>query len=143
MVLLKLYAACSCFIGLVQIVAGIVAASSMHDYARVGKLFDNFALLGAFGPIELLWFGVSTLVAALFARRGYSFLPPLVFIVFCLVHPTFHSIFPESSFTMFGRVYPDGSASLIAESCFGIIYLLTTFVCYQKDFFLPELFEER
>ena len=141
MVFLKLYAITSCFIGLVQIVAGLVAASSMHTYSTIGRLFDNFALLGAFGPVEVFWLGVSTLVAALFAKRGFSFLPPLVFILFCLLHPTFHSIFPDSSFTMLGRVYPEGSASLIAESCFGIVYLVTTYLSYNKYLFPPELFE--
>ena len=142
MQLFKIYVCLSCLVGLLQIVAGIVLGSAPSFTVAFTRLFTFYGYFGAYGILELSWLGLSIIAAVYCIKQNLPFIPQIVFIVFCLLHPLVGVMVPATSFdsnsvSEVGRFIP-----AVLEMFFGIAYLVLNVIFYKTYFLVPRLFEK-
>jgi hypothetical protein len=140
--LFKIYVCLSGLVGLLQIVAGMVLGSAPSFTPSFSKLFTFYGYFGAYGVLELTWLGLSIIAAVFCIKKNLPFLPQLLFIAFCLLHPLIGVMVPATAFdsnsaSEVGRFIP-----AVFEMFFGIAYLVINVTCYKSYFFVPRLFEK-
>ncbi len=140
--LFKIYVCLSCLVGLMQVVAGVALGSSGSLPPNLSRLFTFYGCFGAYGMLELSWLGVSIVAAVFCIKRSLPYLPPLLFILFCLLHPLIGILAPATAFdttasTDVGRFIP-----AVIEMFFGFAFLILNFTCYKAYFFVPRLFDK-
>ena len=143
MALVKIYAGLSGAIGVMEVVSGLVATGAIKGLTPVTvKLFNTFGLLGAFGPVELFWLAVSTVAAVVFVKKSVPFIPPVLYIAFCLLHPAIQVVLPDGAASN-GAVTDIGqSPSSVVGIIFGALYVMLNFYFYKSYFLAPRLFEK-
>lgn len=142
MVFLKIYAILSCVIGAMQIADGVVLVSAANVSPKVAQLFGFYGAFGAFGLAELCWLAISTVAAALFIRRNLPYIPPVCFVVFCLLHPIVGMLIPAAAFTNDPASGVARVAPAVIDIVFGVLYLVLNCISYKSYFFVPRLFEK-
>jgi hypothetical protein len=138
----KIYVCLSCLVGLLQIIAGIVLGSASSVPVAFSKLFTFYGYFGAYGILELTWLGLSIIAAVFCFKQSLPFLPPVLFIFFCLLHPLIGVLVPAAAFdsnavSEVGRFIP-----AVFEMFFGLAYLVLNVTSYKSYFFVPRLFEK-
>jgi hypothetical protein len=139
--LVKIYAGLSCLVGAMEIMSGLVVAG-MHVSHGTVKLFNTFGVLGAFGPVELVWLGISTVAAVIFVKKGIPFLPAVLFIAFCLVHPLIIVLCPDTAAVGGDAAFVLKSPAAGVGIVFGAAYVLFNCFYYKGYFLAPRLFEK-
>lgn len=142
MQIFKIYSLLSCLVGAMQIADGVVLTSATSVPHKIAALFGFYGICGAFGLVELTWLAASVLAGAYAIKRGYSFVPPVCYVIFCLLHPVVGMLIPAAAFSNDPNAALARVAPAVIDIVFGILYIGLNASFYRHLFFVPKLFDK-